>query len=340
MEEDARAARGAGAPEGAAFDRAPPLLETDPALLEDLLRAMRRALPFARGPWRIRPAGPGRPLELELGEVGGTPTEDLPPAVSRAAEVLGFLHPLHVEIFRGAARAPGLLSAAAGPAAPVGARVELPDESAGGMELSVEACAGSGARIPAQAEAAVRALLAAPPLPQSGSAPAPRLLALAGLLRAVDDLLEPAVIARTRGSALRQGALMIPRESTRKAGVRKDALDALAARFADFPTHVVDEVVRRAAEGRLGPRHAQPLECAALLAMFARPWRTGGRDLPPTLNLAPLDNADVENLVEDLCTLATIRRDLEAGRPVPAERITSLERATLGVLGRLGRLLE
>ncbi len=339
VEEDAAALAGAGRIAAPATERAAPVVQSDPDVLGDLLRAVRRALPGARGPWRIVPAEADRPLALELGDTRGAAEGAAPPAVARAASVLGFVHPVEVEWFVEPGRAGGLLSAPAGPPRAVGARCRIPDEMSGRARLVLETCGGEAACWPPTAQAAVRALLAAPPLPEAGSPPPARLVAIAGLLRALDESLGPALLPRAEAHRLREGVLRIPRESTRKAGVRRDLCDALAARFEEFPVHRVDDVVRRAAQGPPGARGVRPAEAAVLLALFGRRWRAAGRDLPAALDLTPLDDAGVEALVEDLCAVGVIRRELEAGRPVPPARVTRLERAALGALGRLGRLL-
>jgi hypothetical protein len=338
VEEDAANASGRGATPAPAADRDPPWIDSDAAALDDLLRAARASLPDAPGPWRVEPGGPDRPLVLRLGDPAGGDEAPPPEPVARAAAVLAFLHPTEVRAFERAAARGGLLSAAVGGPRLVALEVRIPDPGAGGIALSLEAAAGPGARLPPGAEAAVRALRSAPPLPPHGAAPAARQVAIAGVLRALDDTLARTLLPRGRAGAVRAAALLLPREDTRKAPLRRDLLEAVEQRFEGFPSHLADDLARLAAEGRFAPRHGRPAEMAALVALFALPWRAQGREFPPSLDLAPLTEADAAALVQDLCDLHVVRRDLEAGRPVEVARVTRLERAALGVLGRLGRL--
>jgi hypothetical protein len=137
---------------------------------------------------------------------------------------------------------------------------------------------------------------------------------------------------------VRVAASRLPRERTRKAPLLRSLLAQLEARFKAFPTHRAAEVAEAAAQGKLAARHATAADVAALLALLGRPWNAAGVPVERALDLAPLEDAEVEALVGDLCALAAVRRDLEAGRTVEAPRMARLEKAALGVLGRLGRV--
>jgi hypothetical protein len=333
---------GSGRLSGAPYDKAPPTLQSDPHGLEDLLRAARAAVPASAGPWEVRAAGPEQPLLLSLGEAQ---SEDEPvPAperLVRAAEVLAFLHPVAVEcVGRQAPRERGLLSEEGEAPAPEihRVRLHLADEAAGSLELSVAAAAGPGALLSPAGERAVRALLDAPPVPSAGPPPPQRLIALLGLLRTLDESLVQSVLGNLRKQPVEVGASRLPREDTRKAPLKRAVFEELEARFPGFPSHRVEEIASAAAGGKLAARHMAPLDAAVVLALFARSWHVLGRDLTRSIRVEPLEDEDVEAVVRELIALAGIRRELEAGRPVAAGDITRLERATIAVLGRLGRV--
>jgi hypothetical protein len=178
----------------------------------------------------------------------------------------------------------------------------------------------------------------AAPLPQAGPPPPERLIALLGLMRALDEALVRAVLGHVRKHAVQVGASRLPRDDTRKAPLKRAAAEQLEATFPGFPLHRLDEVSTAAGEGKLAARHVKPLEAAVLLALFGRSWQVLGRQLDRSIGIEPLEDEDVEAVVRDLIELAAIRRDLEAGKPVAAAEITRLERATIAVLGRLGRV--
>jgi hypothetical protein len=320
-----------------AFDRPPAPIRSDPAGLDDVLRAARAAVPGAAGPWRVEPAGPGQPLRLSLGtSSGGAQAVDPPGRLARAVEVLAFLHPVAVRC-AGVPAAPGagLLSPEAEGADDLveALTIELADEAAGTLALSVAAAAGGEAQLDADAEAAVRALMQSPPLPDAGPPPPQRLVALMGLLRSLDRALERTVVARAATNACRVAASRLPRESTRKAPIRRRLVAELERRFADLPAHRLEPVAQDVAGGRVASRLANAADAAVLLALFAR--AQGGR---PALDLAPLDAAAIDALIDDLGAIAAVRRDLERGGSVEAARITRLEQASIATLGRLGRL--
>lgn len=337
-----RALRDPRAATVAAYDRAPPRVQTDPNGLEDLLRAVRAALPAATGPWHVEPGGPGRPLTLELGAPSDD-AEEVPSTerMERALEVLRFLHPVDVLCLgRPAPSAGGLLSPGAEDAAPIieAVTVQLADEAAGRLDLSVAAAAGREGALAPEDERAVRALLQAPPLPEMGPPPPGRLVALMGVLQALDAALAGRVLPRAQTNATRVAASRLPREATRKAPLLRSLTAHLEARFPGFPTHRAEEVATAAADGKLAARHANAADGAVLLALFGRRWNAGGRDLERIVDLAPLTDEEVEALVVELGSIAGIRKQLEAGQTIDAVRMTRLEQALVAVLGRLGRV--
>ena len=334
---------GRGRLSGAPYDKPPPTIQSDPNGLEDLLRAARTAVGTATGPWRVVPAAPDQPLLLTIGE---RQAEDevvpAPERLARAAEVLSFLHPVALECYgRVPAAEGGLLSPQSDePAEPEvhEVRLRLADEAAGSLELTVASVAGPKAMLPPDAERAVRALLEAPPLPETGPPAPARLIALMGLLRALDETLSRAVLGNVRTSAVQVAASRLPRDDTRKAPVRRAALQELETRFPGFPLNRLEEVATAAAEGKLAARHMKPADAAIVLALFARDWQILGRDVDRSIAIEPLEDEDVEQVVRHLIDLAPIRHDLEAGHPVEAARITRLERAAIAILGQLGRV--
>ena len=201
-----------------------------------------------------------------------------------------------------------------------------------------DVAAGDDARLAPDAERAVRALLDAPPLSDAGPPPPARLIALLGLMRALDQALVGGVLGNVRSNALRVAASRLPREDTRKAPIRRSTLGELEARFEGFPTHRVEEVAVAAGDGKLAARHVAPASAAVMLALFGRSWETAGRRIDRSIAIEPLSDEDVEALVVDLAEIAATRKDLEAGRIVEAARITRLERASIAALGRLGRI--
>jgi len=329
---------------GAPYDKPPPSIRSDPNGLEDLLRAARAVVGGVPGPWSVELAGPGRPLTLSIGERrSGDAAVPTPERLARAAEVLAFLHPVAVECLGTlSAGAAGLLSPdAEAPEADVHrVRLRLADEAAGSLELTVAAAAGPAACLPADAERAVRALLESPPLQDEGPPPPERLIALLGLMRALDGALVERVLGNVRKQACRVAASRLPREDTRKAPLQRAMMAALEAQFAAFPAHRAEDVAVAAAEGKLVARHVAPAEAAVLLTLFGRSWQVAGRTLERSIALEPLSDADVIAIINDLGEIAATRRDLEAGRAVEGARITRLEQGTIAVLGRLGRVAD
>lgn len=341
------------APSGA---RAPEV-STAADALEDLLRAARAVVPEEPGPWQVIRGGPGEPLRLRMGRLpaGGT-ARDVPPRVERALRVLQKAQPVTVEL-----RAPQPTAAAPAPparrdwgalapepAAPAGGEEEgpavcgvevcLPDPSAGSTELSAEAGAGSEARLSPDADRAVRALMAAPPLPEAGAPPPQRTVALLGLLKALDAELTRVLIPRLQSGTLRAAAEALPREASRKAPLRHDVLEALARTLPGVAASRVEDLVEDLVRAKAGRKRCTAADLALLLALFGRAWTAGGFKAEPVLALAPWQAADVEAALGEARTVAEVRQALEGGSGVECAAVARLERALVALLGRLGRL--
>ncbi|MDF1701256.1 MAG: hypothetical protein P1V36_08885 [Planctomycetota bacterium] len=324
-----------------AFDQVPPDIESEPHGLADLLAAARGALPGAPGPWRVRPAGAGAPLTLSLGEPSPE-AQDVPPPerLARAHEVLTYVRPLGLTC-QGRPGAPGagLLSDASAAEAEIEAiEIAIEDGTAGRLAVGMQATAGADAALLPAHEKAVRALLDAPPLPQDGPPPPARLVALMGVLKAIDDALLERVMPRAQRNTAMVAARGLPREKNRKAPLVRNVTVQLQQQFPQLAMHRVEEIAGAVAHEKLAARHMDAGGAAVLIALLGRRWNAGGRDIPDILKLAPLTEADTDALVEELIQLGAVRRDLESGRDVTPQRITRLEQAAMAILGRLGRV--
>jgi hypothetical protein len=362
VERDAALARTARGPLGAVSDAPLPEVTTAADALEDLLRAARAALPLAPGPWRVTRGRAGAPLVLALGEArAGDADVPLPPRLERALRVLAFVHPVQV-VARGRGAAPSVPAAPAAPtrrdwgaepAAPAAApstapspveptitclEVRLPDPAAGSTEVAAASGAGAAARLSPAAEKAVRALLAAPPLPDAGAAPPQRTIALLGLLKAFDDELARVLIPRLSRGALKAAAAALPRQDSRKAHLKPELVAALTAELAGLAVARLEDLVEDLVRGKAGRRRANAEDAALLLALFARTFVVGGWKAEPALDVAPLTEAEARSLAGDLVQVADVRRRLEAGAGIDAASLTRLERAAVSALGHLGRL--
>lgn len=324
-----------------AYDRAPPDVSSDPAGLEDLLRALRAAVPGAAGPWRVEAARPDRPLVLSLGTADDDAQEvPIPERLARARDVLALVQAVDLTCLgRPGTGDVGLLTSSAEAGARIDAvRLALPDEAAAQVEESLARAAGPEGALDPRHEKAVRALLDAPPLPPAGPPPPARLVALLGVLRTLDEVLIERVLPRAQSGAVRVAASRLPREASRKAPIVRSVTAQLEARFRGFPAHRAGDVTAAAADGKLVARHMTAADAGVLLALFGRRWNAGGRQVERALDLPPLTDEEVETVAQALCTIAAIRRDLDAGRDVDPARIGKLETSVVGVLGRLGRV--
>ncbi len=330
--------------EDAAFDRPPPPLRTDGVLLADLLLEARTWAPRDAGPWRVEAAAPGRPLRLVIGAIQeGGENRHVHDEMNRIRGLLTKLHPVEIRCNGRPKRKidAGLLSEPEEDDTSTGIdciEILLADDAAAGLETVLEACAGRDAKLGPGAEKAVRALMAAPNLPDDGPPPPDRVVALMGLLKAVDVELERVLPSRATTAHCRVTASQVPREDTRKAPVKRDFAQRLATAFEDFPVQRLSDVAAAAANGKLTHKHWAPFDAAVLLAVLGRPWRHGGRDVDRSMELDPLSDADVKELIADLCAFQSVRARLETGAAVDPADVTRMERAGIGVLGRLGRL--
>lgn len=324
-----RLAPGSGRP----WDRPPPPLVTDAAGLEDLLLAMLVALPDAEGGWHVTPSGPGHPLELALGR---TDVEegvvDVPPEVERAADVLGFLHPVEV-VTRAIGRSDGSPALA-------GLVARLGDPAGRNLDATVAIVAGGEARLSAEARRAVEALLAAPSVADGAPVPPARLVALVGLLQVFDSEVSDVLLPRFQTPDVRLAAADLPREKTRKAPIRRAFCADLERTFAGLETSKLSDLATAVAGGRIGRPPLPPVTAALLLAVFGRDTAAGGARLRRVVDLAPLGDEDVAAMVEDLVDVARIRRAFESGREVAPQDLTRWECAVIAVLARLGRVRE
>ena len=311
-------------------------------VVEDLLRSARAAV-AGPGPWRISPAKPGSPLRLAIGTAEDAVRVEPPARLAHALAVLGHIQPIEVRCL-GTPAAPeededgvGLLSEAVAHDADVLAvEVLLADDAAGRLDTVLGGCAGEGAKLGNAAEKAVRALLDAPPL-TDGAPPPARTVAWMGLLKAVDEEIVRALLPRAKTPVARVQASQLPREDTRKAPVRRDLIAALEQRFPDFPAHRLSDVAKAVADNKLGAK-LPPADASALVAAVGRTWRFGGQDRKRAMDLDPLTNGDAEELIQDLADHARIRKSLETGSMIDSLEATRLERASIAILGRLGRL--
>ncbi len=343
-----------------AYDGPPPELLSAADALDDLLRAARAALPLDPGPWRVQRGRGGEPLRLSLGALGAEADElPPPPRLERAVRVLQHLHPVSVSLRgRAAPAGPAPTGPAlprrtwgAGPGAPADTppppppaptptwlERRLPDPAAGGTELSSLSGAGHEARLSPAAEKAVRALLAAPAMPEQGAPPPQRTIALLGLLRAFDGELVRVLPPRLAQRDLWAAARELPREDSRKAQVRHDVRASLEAAFPGLPLSRLEDLVSDVASGKAGRKRATTLDAALLLALFARPYVVGGFKAVPALGVAPWAEADVGAAVAELLEVFAVRKALDAGQAVEAAAMGRMERALVALLGRLGRL--
>ena len=207
-----------------------------------------------------------------------------------------------------------------------GVRIVLGDPTGEGLHAGLALAAGPDAQLDAKAEAAVRAVLAAPPWAESGPPTPARLVALLGLLQALDRTVAERLAPRLAARTLPDAARALAREATRKAPLKRSVTEPLQRAFPDLAVHRLDDLAASLGRGKLDPRKLLLGDAAVLVAAFRK-----------DLDLAPLGAPDVDALVQALATVARLRHDLEAGRPLAATDLTRLEHATIAVLGRIGR---
>ena len=315
-------------------DRMAPTLTSCADALEDLLRAARAEVPHAAPPWRLVRASPTAPIELALGDacpptaavvVSEDPTSFAPDLGSerteRARAVLRFAHDVTVERTRDATgETSGLL-------------VTLADRVAQSVGERVRPDIALAPAI----DGAVRAYLSAAAKSSDASAPT-RLIGAMGVFRALD-----AELARVVGTALaepgaRLAAQRVPRESSRKAPVRREVIAALEAAIPGFPGHRVGDVLDAIAAGKPERDTTTPPDVAVVLALLGRRWAKASGFGERVLPLGALTDEDVASMVADVVELAAIRAALERGRDPGAAWDARFETAAFRLLGRFANL--
>jgi hypothetical protein len=320
-------------------DRAAPQLMTCVDPLEDLLRAARAELPALPPPWRVVRTSPTSPLVLSLG-VGGpddaAPAETATPTgallgpdprearearTDRAAAVLSFATRARVARTRDAE------------GRTTGVHVTLADATASAVGERVQ----TDVPLNPLVDAAVRAYVVAVAKEPDLMAPT-RLLAVMGVWKAVEFELGGCSGPRSSGSEARVTAAAVPRESSRKAPVRREVIAALEAAIPGFPGHRVTEIVDGLSEGKPGKDAARPPDAAVVLAILGRRWPVargfGDRALP----LGSWTDEDVLGAVRDVIDLAAFRQALDRGRDPGPDGAGRFETAAFGLLRRLARI--
>lgn len=320
-----------GPPDGRPWDVPPPTVRTDAAGLGDLLLAMRAALGESAGAWQVSQPTSASGVTLRLGEATEEEADipDLLPEVGRAGQVLGWLHPIELRAW--------IRRRAFGGDEVAGVELSLGDPAGTSPEAAVAALSGSDVELRPAALRAVRGLLEAPPLPEQGPPPPGRLVAILGVLKALDQDLAQRVVPQLETHTVRNAARELPRESTRKAPLRKRLLEGLVAEAPGIPfdraPDLVDALVARGKIKRPGAT-----EISVLLALFGRAWSHAGAQGQVAVARGALSDDDVLALAEDLADIGRIRQQLEGGRQVSGEEITRLECATITALGRLAQV--
>jgi hypothetical protein len=326
---------------GPAVDRKVPALVTSAEAVEDLLRAARAEVPDARPPWRVTRASPNDPLILSMGE--GSPTTDASPAppsltgpgpaaerTSRAAAVLKFAHGIHVH------RTYGPDAADEGERVTRAVHVAIADGTASAVAKRL-APSGPDVALPPDADAAMRAYVVAAGKEADPLAPT-RLVAAMGVLRAVDKALDRALRPLLDASAATIIARAVPRESSRKAPVHREALATLTDAVAGFPSHRVSDVLDAVADGKAGASATKPPDAAVLLAVLSRRWPGGKPFGDVVVGAGVWTDEDAMASIRDVVRLSEIRTALERGRDPGAGWAEAFEKAAFGLLSRLARL--
>ncbi|MGE0190620.1 MAG: hypothetical protein AB7T63_01135 [Planctomycetota bacterium] len=332
---------GATVADGPATDRRAPHVLAPPHALDDLLRAVRRTVPLVPGPWHVSTDEDEGLVTLALGAgPEGLEALALPGDIENAKGVLGFRVATDVQLYgRAAPRTGGLLTPAAAGDDVRGVRVVLPLPTAtpGGADL--EAAAGPDAQLSPAARTALEALGRAPAPGPDGTPPPARLVAWMGLFAALDQELKRVVLARARSNSVRVISGRLPRESTRKAPLKAAVLDTLGRAFDGLAVDRADAIADELAAGKPATSRAQVADAAIVLALVGRTWDVAGVHLPRALVMDPLDDREVQALVHDLLTVARARRALESGAGLDRANVREMERALVGALGRLGRVV-
>lgn len=322
----------AGVEEDAAIDRLPsvpteppgprvppadgslPRVRTAPDALDDLLRAARAEVRETRGPWRVVAPSRGEPLVLSIGADG--PADDTIEAsllgpgeaaarTERAAAVLRFVHGTHgvkVERVRdGAGEVAGVRLTVADPTGHAVAAMVADDAAAPAAVLAPE----DEAALRGYADAAAHH--ADPMAPQ-------RLVAVLGLLRAVDRALDRWLRPAVTSAAATVVARAVPREDSRKAPVRREVLAALAAAAPGLPVGRVSDVLDAVAAGKPAPSTLKGPDAAIVVLVLGR--RFGGNRPfgDAVLGGGRWAEGEAEAVARAVLRLSALRADLEAGR--------------------------
>ncbi len=316
-------------------DRPAPPLVTCADALEDLLRAARAEVSALPPPWRVVRTSPTAPLLLSLGagDPDAAALDDAP-----ATGVLLGPDPREARTDRAAA----VLSFATR-ARVVRVRDRDGATAAVHVTLADATAAAVGERVPTDVplapavDAAVRAYVVASAKEADPMAPT-RLLATMGVLKAVERELERVLGPALERSEAKVTATQVPRESSRKAPVRREVIAALEAAIPGFPGHRVTEVLDAVALGKPGKDAVRPPDAAVVLAVLGRRWPMakgfGDRALP----LGPLTDEDVLGAVRDVVDLASLRQALDRGRDPGPDGPARFEAAAFGLLRRLARI--
>jgi hypothetical protein len=191
--------------------------------------------------------------------------------------------------------------------------------------------------LPPDADAAMRAYVLAASKTPDPLAP-DRMVAVMGVLRAVDRALERTLRPVVDGSAATIVARAVPRESSRKAPVHREVLATLGAAIPGFPTHRVSEILDDVADGKAGPAATKPPDAAVLLAVLGRRWAGGKPFGDAVVGAGVWSEDDAMQSARDAVRLAEIRTALERGRDPGPAWAEAFEGAAFGLLARLARI--
>ncbi len=320
-------------------DRMAPTLTSCADALEDLLRAARAEVPAAAPPWRLERASPTAPIELSIGERTATKddavdaTEDdaeLPSPfasdlreerTARARAVLRFAHDVLVERTKGKdGETVGLhLTLADRVAEAVGARVRPDVALAPAIDGAVRAYLSAAAKFP------------------DTTAPE-RMIGAMGVFRAIDAELARVISPSLSDPGARLAAQRIPRESSRKAPVRREVIATLEEAIPGFPGHRVGDVLDAIAAGKPERDTVKPPDVAVVLALLGRRWPKAAGFGERVLPLGALTDADVTSMVVDVVELAAVRSALDRGRDPGPGWDARFEAAAFRLLGRFAIL--